>query len=324
MTSIAIGMFRNCAKVKSLTIPKNIQSIGFAAFYGCSGIETPIVIDNKLSSIGNYAFSGCSSIPSVTVLKTDCTFSERCFENCTSIKEVPSNIAAFSKGMFAGCTSITSVDLSEKVESLGGGTFQNCSAIEKVTIRNKSMKFLNDGGDFVGCMNLKTAGPIPQSESDPSYDIEFAFDEEIPDNAFSFTGNPRSDPLVSIDIPSTVTRIGDRAFAYCMNLDSIELPDGVTSIGHDAFAQCRNLVKITIPSKAHTIGSNALFSCLGLDDVYLYPRTVDAASKANDYSKSWFNGCSQSTTVHIPTDLVDDDAAQAAYGSYWNYIDETK
>ena len=50
--------------------------------------------------------------------------------------------------------------------------------------------------------------------------------------------------LISIDIPDSVTSIGDSAFSGCSSLTSIEIPNSVTSIGYRAFNGCTNLKEI--------------------------------------------------------------------------------
>ena len=42
-------------------------------------------------------------------------------------------------------------------------------------------------------------------------------------------------------IPSSVTEIGDSAFAHCDNLKVVEIPSGVNQIGRNAFNGCKNL-----------------------------------------------------------------------------------
>ena len=67
----------------------------------------------------------------------------------------------------------------------------------------------------------------------------------------SFAGKEN---IIKINIPSTVTSIGERAFDDCTNLTSITLPSGLTSIGDLAFAGCTGLTSITIPSSVTSIG----------------------------------------------------------------------
>ena len=52
----------------------------------------------------------------------------------------------------------------------------------------------------------------------------------------------------SYEVPSTVTSIGDGAFAGCVNLESVSIPSSVTEIGDGAFAGCTGLKTISIPA----------------------------------------------------------------------------
>ena len=49
------------------------------------------------------------------------------------------------------------------------------------------------------------------------------------------------DSLTSINIPNSVTNIGDKAFYGCESLKSIKIPNSVTIIGDDAFRECSSL-----------------------------------------------------------------------------------
>ena len=61
----------------------------------------------------------------------------------------------------------------------------------------------------------------------------------------------------SINIPSTVEEIGERAFCYAF-IDSITIADGVKVIGKEAFAQAR-FDSIEIPSSVETIEEKAFY-----------------------------------------------------------------
>ena len=51
---------------KETFIPNSVESIGTAAFYGCSGL-TSLEIPNSVTSIGDYAFYGCSGLTSIEI-----------------------------------------------------------------------------------------------------------------------------------------------------------------------------------------------------------------------------------------------------------------
>ncbi|MBQ7913841.1 MAG: leucine-rich repeat domain-containing protein, partial [Clostridia bacterium] len=48
----------------------------------------------------------------------------------------------------------------------------------------------------------------------------------------------------SVEIPDSVTSIGDSVFYNCSSLTSIEIPDGVTSIGRYTFYNCSSLTSV--------------------------------------------------------------------------------
>ena len=74
--------------------------------------------------------------------------------------------------------------------------------------------------------------------------------------------------LTSIEIPSTVTSIGDSAFRYCSSLTTVTFQEGsqLTSIGGWTFA-FSGLASIEIPSTVISIGDFAFDECSSLTTV---------------------------------------------------------
>ena len=73
--------------------------------------------------------------------------------------------------------------------------------------------------------------------------------------------------LTSIDIPSSVTSIREKAFSFCYGLTDIEIPFGVTNIGEMAFDNCRGLTSIKIPSGVTSIGTATFYDCSNLKSI---------------------------------------------------------
>ena len=76
-------------------IPESVTSIGYGAFYVCSGL-TAITIPASVTSIGDYAFGGCSGLISITCYaKTPPTCASNAFDGV--YKQTPVYVPADSK-----------------------------------------------------------------------------------------------------------------------------------------------------------------------------------------------------------------------------------
>ena len=108
------------------------------------------------------------------------------------------------------------------------------------------------------------------------------FNEGLQDiGPFSFNGCRL---LEYINIPSTVTEIGDSAFLGCDKLRNIVFNDGLNKIGVYAFRYCSSLQSITLPSTLTQIDSYAFGECTRLIDVAVPEGIQKISSNA-------FNGC---------------------------------
>ena len=69
VTSIGWCAFYNCSGLTSVTIPNSVTSIGWCAFYNCGGL-TSVTIPDSVTSIGGDAFGG-TALATVYVAKGD-------------------------------------------------------------------------------------------------------------------------------------------------------------------------------------------------------------------------------------------------------------
>ncbi len=130
--------------------------------------------------------------------------------------------------------------------------------------------------------------------------------------------------VTSVQIPNSVTMIGDAAFADAMGLTDITLPlglkavsrymlagtavtnvvlpEGVTDIGTGAFEDCDRLHTVFLPYTLQTIGDRAFAYCSDLNELY-----CDAANPPLTMGDDTFEDCNE---IHV---LLPDAAASRRY-----------
>ena len=120
--------------------------------------------------------------------------------------------------------------------------------------------------------------------------------------------------MVSVQIPASVTEIGEGAFSDLKNLKTvtfapgskletivrtafsgsgvttIELPDSLKTIGYGAFMNCHGLKSMTIPSGVETIGECAFLNCR-------YLETISIPASVTSMGNNVFEDCTSLKTI---------------------------
>lgn len=81
--------------------------------------------------------------------------------------------------------------------------------------------------------------------------------------AFAYCGN-----LTSVELPSSMTTLGNFSFRQCYNLKSITIPEGMAILGNYAFMHCTGLQSITLPDTLQQIDGSVFYNCTALGNVY--------------------------------------------------------
>ena len=230
-TIIANYCFAGSEKLRKVSFPQSLKSIGKWAFNNC-----PHLISISLNNVDVHrqSFGKCSSLKDISL--TDVRFipdinTGDYFWGCSGIETVYINCKEVDD-WFSNMPTINSLTLGNHVEVINPGAFYGCTGLTNVEFPN-SIKYLSG---FGGCIGL-TSINIPSSV------------KEIGESAFTGCVG-----LNTLYIPTNVETIGYRSFYGCSGLISLSLSEGLKSIRGYAFGECTNLNNLVIPNSVDTIG----------------------------------------------------------------------
>ena len=204
-----------------------------------------------------------------------------------SIKSVEINgqcVNNISAGTFSGCDSLISVRMSEGVNTVGGfGALTDIYPCNNIT----SIGPVGSGASVEIPNSVKTIGSNAFSWSRGLTDVTIPSNvETISTSAFTativltsctFQENSNLKTIenyafayakfTTLDIPSSVTKIGIYCFTECGNLETVTLPPNITILNQGAFNHCSGLTSIDIPDAVTAIGDWAFEKCTALTSV---------------------------------------------------------
>ncbi len=270
--------FRQCDNITKVTFPRTIKYIstgkttiadikgssdeltidqlavveGSAMFFNNTGVKEVVFQDANLTTLGNGAFAGCTSLEKVTL---------------------PVSLTEIGLGEFAGCVKLSTLNTEDltQLESIGAYAF-HCKMNEGNT-GLKSLAFNSDNLKTIGVSafyannwlasitGLENVEEIGVATVSGDYNSGYVFancwnlnnislpsltQTALPQYTFSMCNY-----LTDVEIPATITEIGERAFNCTYRLSHIKwvdangddttdprfltFPEGLTYIGKYAF-----------------------------------------------------------------------------------------
>ena len=335
VTSIGNSAFSYCQNLTKVTIPNTINSIGESAFSGCDKL-TEFALTASVKTIGKSAFSNCTQLTSIEGANCVTTIGDGAFDYCSKLTSSPIGqwVETIGENAFYHCDALTNVNLSNNVHTIKFHAFNHCYGLTSVTIPSSVTSIGNN--PFYNCINLanitvEKGNPKYHSDSNSSAIIETStntlisgckntiiptYVKTIGEDAFALLST-----LTSITIPTSVTEIGVRAFAYtgltsinipnsvktikesafnnCNELREVTLPNSIKEIAYGLFMDCKKVEKLNIPNSVTSIGNSAFKSCGGYYSWLTWD--PDIPSSVTSIGDDAFRGTGDVTLNSIPT-----------------------
>lgn len=149
-------------------------------------------------------------------------------------------VTSIEKDAFKDCLNLTSITMPHSMKGIEDYAFDGCKGLKSVTIPNSvtdvtELSFYGIGlldSVKVACKDVEDfANYVQRTDIGKVFHGGWLSGRET----FIFIAEKEQK---QIEIPTTVTSIGEQAFAYCNYLDYVQIPTTVTNISTRAFFHC--------------------------------------------------------------------------------------
>ena len=273
--------------ITSITFPNSITSVGRAAFYCCSLLDS-VVLPEKVTVIGDMLFANCTSLRRVVIPEGLTLIDNSAFNSCHSLDSliIPNSVTRIEDWAFAGCKGLTYVEMSRGLTYVGRGAFGDCSALKTVIIPDLSSWSMINFGDY-------NSNPLTTTK----------------------TLKINNEEIRDLVIPDDVTYIGDYAFRGCTSITSVTMGEHVTKIGTSAFYGCKNCTSITIGENVTSIGSWAFYGCSAMTSLTSLPRKVPSTT-----SNSFDSAIKDQTILYVPSAALEAYSSKAPWSDFYDIV----
>ena len=318
-TELGSSVFSGCTNLVEVSTAKNVGIIGSSAFSGCIKLMR-LNLAEGLQIIKSGAFSGCARLEGalpegVSEKYSSASGAKVMLPNEKAVLEIPGTVTAIEDSAFANCYSadetlqadgekepsdykigIKAVHIAGNPAgtTIGASAFAGCQNLTKLTV-GEGVTGLGDSAlkdtrleeiTIPSTFETGTAKNSPFTSGENSTLRKVTFADGIQVIPQYFLNNITT--LTKIEIPASVQKIGDHAFADCSNLTAVtfkepadsklttidtsafegcslmtlfKLPEGVTTINASAFKDCKKISLTDLPTGLITIGNAAFENC---------------------------------------------------------------
>ena len=248
-------LFSGCNNLSEIKLNEGLTELWGGCFNNLPGIES-LEIPDSVTRID----AGAINLPNLKHLKLPNNLTELAsgtlYPNKIEYLEIPDSVTIMNSGCIYGCTKLKYLKLSKNLTSLQAGVVQSGMAdLETIYIPADSVMTRIESGAFSGCNKLKYIN-LPESLN---YIGAYAFTSanletiNIPGNVSTLLSQAFICPkLKNVILNEGLERIETNAFYNCSSLTDINIPESVTKIGDSAFTNVKNFI---LPKQCSSIGS---------------------------------------------------------------------
>lgn len=224
-------------------------------------------LPSSITDIGDYTFAN-SSLTSIEFASSSVSLGRGAFQDSNNLTDVVGKINTLGIETFLGCKKLVRVTLDDSLTIIPKKAFYQTTNLTNVVLPESLITIGEDA--FVGSGLTMLSVPKNVTSIDPSAFIgakDLVWIEVHEDNAV-YNSEDDANAIIETNsktlikgtsgtvIPSSVEKIGPRAFAYSP-VENVVIPESVTEIANEAFYEANKLVYVVVPKSVDTIGTDA-------------------------------------------------------------------
>ena len=239
------------------------------------------------------------SIKRVIINEGVTSISEKAFYQCTGITAVtvPSTLKSIDTAAFIFCESLKRFDFPAGFSKIGIEVFDHCYSLSTITVPDSNpyftaednVLFNKDKTELIFCAQGKAgAYTVPSTVT------------RIRNRAFR--GNK---VLTQVTIPDSVEELETGTFEECPGLQAVSIPDTIGKIPAYFCSNCSSLTNVKMPKYVQDIGDDAFAHCSSL-------KSIDLPDTLLYIGECAFWECSSLTSISLPDNL-----SKIHWGAFW-------
>ena len=274
VTSIGVSAFYDCRKLTAIIIPGNVTSIGKRAFSGCDALKDIYYAGSEAQWTSAITDRAAAGIADSVTIHCNYPYDAHTFGGWTVVSAATCTVPGVEKRACtdAGCKETQS----REIAALGHDWDWDHAVITKAATETEAGE---ETYTCTRCGGTKVEEiPALTTESGTcGENLTWTLDSEKT-LTVSGTGYMRFEGMSTVGpwgysvkkaiIGEGVLNIDNCAFWECVDLESVQLPSTLKSIGDKAFQYCTSLKEITIPASVEEM-DHPFISCESLQGFHV-------------------------------------------------------
>lgn len=170
-------------------------------------------------------------------------------------------ITMIDDSAFLECNNLVAIQIPQNIQQIANNAFTNCVKLTEISVADNNPNYSSQEGVLFD-KNKTEILLYPQSKNNDEYQIPSSV-IKVGDKAFF-----NNTFIADISGGENVLQIGSESFSGCTRLSNLVFPNSLSTIKSRAFDSCYNLMRLTIPHSVTTIEENAFDNCYKLIEIF--------------------------------------------------------